>query len=476
MAARAPIRMVSETARQMTELIRRDARERGLGSGATFEQRRDAAAALTSDALWLDTDLDLREAITTAVTVEIDGRCYGPLSQASSATYFGRWGSHPIEEALYREIGVHNGPTIKPIELRVGIIEHMTPDMARVVGELGAEHSSRGVERTLRTTGLVSPSRAFLAKRTTAMATEIAEDIETFEQAARHAELVPTDIGSVSCGMDRMAVRMSELTDRENPVSSKRAEPYKRTPPTEKEHHYRMAWVGSTSIYDKQGDVLRTWRYAAEASADPALVARRVAKDVAWIANAHRGAPIHCVQDGAPELRALPEALTCQLPVDRVAVVLVDLEHLMGYFNDVVDACEPEEDPHDWKGWYRGLLLRDDTAIDTIWRKLRGLAKTLSGRGTKARKAVAAALSYIRHRKSRMRYATHYAANLPIGSGATESTCFQMQARVKRPGQSWEVGLRGVLAIRGLAISDRWLAAWQPYAAKYRKVVRPVAS
>jgi len=42
------------------------------------------------------------------------------------------------------EIGVHDGPTVKPIELRVGVLEHMTPDMARVVGELSASHRSRG--------------------------------------------------------------------------------------------------------------------------------------------------------------------------------------------------------------------------------------------------------------------------------------------------------------------------------------------
>jgi hypothetical protein len=155
--------------------------------------------------------------------------------------------------------------------------------------------------------------------------------------------------------------------------------------------------------------------------------------------------------------------------------VLVDFEHLMGYLAEVVDACEPEGDPRNWKGWYRDALLRDDAAIDTIWRKLRRLATTLPGRGTNARRAVAAALSYIRHRKPRMRYATHYAANLPIGSGATESTCWQMQQRVKRPGQAWEVGLPGVLAMRGLALSDRWTAAWQPYAAKHRKEVRLVA-
>jgi hypothetical protein len=273
-----------------------------------------------------------------------------------------------------------------------------------------------------------------------------------------------------------MAVRMSELADPATADAPARTAPYERTPPPPKEHHYRKAWVGSASIYDAKGNELQTWRYAAEADVDPAKLADRVAKDVAWILKTHPLVPVHCVQDAAPELDRLPEALTRLLPSNANVVVLVDLEHLMEYLDDVVDACEAEGDPHDWKGWYRSLLLRDDHAIDTIWRKLRALAKRLPGRDTTARKAVAAALSYIRFRKAKMRYAAHYAANLPIGSGATESTCWQMQQRVKLPGQSWDKpGLRGILAMRALALSDRWSAAWQPYAATHRKEVRTAA-
>ena len=40
---------------------------------------------------------------------------------------------------------MRNGPTIKPIELRAGIIKHMTPDMARIVGEFTAHTGSRDV-------------------------------------------------------------------------------------------------------------------------------------------------------------------------------------------------------------------------------------------------------------------------------------------------------------------------------------------
>jgi hypothetical protein len=470
-----PTRIVSDVARRIMLEIHREVRER-LGPDATFEQRRDAAAALASDALWLDADEELRETITTAEEVEVEGRRYHQLEQASSATYHSRWGNHHVEEPLYREVGVHNGPTIKPIELRVGIIEHMTPDMARIVGELSADRSSRGVERTLRTTGLVPPSRAFLAKRTTEIGIEIADQVGALEQVARETELVPADIASASTGLDRMSVRMSEPADPAAACPPTRTEPYERTPPPPKEHHYRKAWVGSTSVYDAEGNELHTWRYAVDADADPTALADRVAKDVAWILQAHPGIPVHCVQDAAPELDRLPESLASILPTNTPVVQLVDFEHLMEYLEDVVDACEPEGDPHDWKGWYRSLLLRDDHAIDTIWRKLRDLAKRLTGRGTDARKAVAAALSYIRSRKAKMRYATHYAANLPIGSGATESTCWQMQQRVKLPGQSWDKpGLRGILAMRALVLSDRWWAAWQPYAATHRKVVRAAA-
>jgi hypothetical protein len=229
--------------------------------------------------------------------------------------------------------------------------------------------------------------------------------------------------------------------------------------------------VGSTSVYDVEGKELHTWRIAAEADANPEKFADRVAAEVARIKNKYPNVPVHCVKDAAPELRALPEALERALPTTTV-VELVDFEHLMGYLDDVVDACEPVDDPNNMKGWYRGALLEDDGAIERIQRKLREQAGGLHGHNTEARNAVAAALRYIKRRKNKMRYASHYEANLPIGSGATESTCWQMQQRVKLPGQSWEPnGLSGILSIRGLVLSERWETAWVPFAAEYRAEV-----
>lgn len=460
--------MSPERAKLVDEMVQqlRRARKERVGPNATFEERRDDGFEIMRDVLWRDEDTDLRESVTDADEVDVDGKRFRRMEQASSATYFGRFGSHHVEESLYREVGVHNGPTVKPIELHVGIVEHMTPDMARVVGRLTADHNSRALERTLVAVGYASPSRAFLQDHVTEMGTEIADDVADFEQTSREVEAAPREVASVSCGLDRMAVRMSEVVDG---APRTRAEPYERAPPPPSEHHYRMAWVGSTTAYDVTGEALRTWRYAVEAGGDPSLLAARVAADVAWLVDANPGARVHCVQDAAPEFRVMPAALAFALP-DVNIVVLVDFEHTAGYLDKVVDACDPS-DKHDMKSWYRSVLLDDDNGIDLIQRNLRRQGNLLpdDDDSAPARKAIAAALSYMRLRKDKMRYASFYRQNLPIGSGATESTCWQMQQRVKLPGQSWApCGLRGVLAVRALVFSDRWESAWNHYAAFHR--------
>ena len=459
---------------KVLELLEQEVGEQ-TGGDSTFEERNDVAVDVLKDVLWRREDADLRGAVTTAAEVKIEGKRYGRLNQSSSATYYGRWGSHDVEEPLYREVGVHNGPTTKPLEQRMGMIaRHMTPDLARVMGELSGDRSSREVEGTMRATGLVPPSRAFIERRMKQMAGEIVEQIETLEEAARETTPLPVEVASVSCGLDRFSVRMSEPATAQSVPAPHRTEPYERTPPPPKEHRYHKAWVGSTTVYDNEGSELHTWRYSVEADADPNALAHRVANDVAWILREYPAIPVHCIQDAAPELRALPEALAEVLPATVTPCELVDFEHLAkDYLDEVVDACEPEGDPNNMKGWYRTELLRDDHAIDRIWRSLREKRKKLPESNTRERKAVGAALSYIRKRKQKMRYASLYLAGLPIGSGATEGTCWQMQRRVQRPGQSWETpGLRGTLAIRALVLSERWSAAWKPYAAAHRKTVQ----
>ena len=462
--------------RDMVKRMRDEVRRRH-GDNLTFAQRRDAAAGVMADALWIDEEDDLQDQTSDDDEVDVEGRRYRRLEQPSSAVYFGRWGGHWVEESLYREVGVRNGPTIKPLEVRLGIVEHLTPDFARIVGELGARCSSRVVVQLLVAVGLSSPSRAFVENRLTRMATEVAGDVERLEAAARASQPPFAAVASITCGMDRMAIRMVEPVDDKDAKQPVRTKPYERTPPPPQEFNYRMAWVGSATIYDQTGKVLHTWRHATDAAADPAEIARRVTADVAAVVKEHPLADVACIQDGAVELAVLPQCLRRVLPANTDVEELTDFKHTMGYLEKVVNACEPDGDPSNWKTWYWSRLLHDDDAIDRIVVKLQRQARSLDENATDEEEAIASALTYIQKRTDKMRYATRHAANLSIGSGDTENTCWQMQDRVTRPAQAWapDGGLRGILTVRGLVLSDLWAAAWQQFVASRQKTVRPAA-
>lgn len=425
---------------RLSEQVRREVRKR-YGNELTYEQRRDAAAEVMADVLWSDEARDLYELVTDDDEIEIEGTLYHRMDQQeSSAVYFGRWGSHEVKEALYREIGIHNGPTIKPLEIRVGMIaRRMTPDFARIAGEMSAMGNSRQVEQTMRAVGFTPPSRSFLEKRVGQMAGELTATAEVLDDAARATESFTNEVASVSCGMDRFSVRMNEPhSNPDEAPEPRRDKPYERTPPPPKEHNNRMAWVGTATAYDHQGEPLQTWRYAANADVEPDLLAARVVADVEHLVQQRPGIPVHCVQDAASELGILPQLLRGALrPMNTDVCELIDFEHLAGYLDKVVDACEPPGDPFDMKGWYRIQLLQDDDAIDSIYRSLQRKARELPDDDAPGAEPIAAAISYIRSRKDKMRYASHHSSNLAIGSGATEGTCGLMQERVKRRGQSW---------------------------------------
>ena len=184
---KAPVQSARARARSVQKLSAMIEREvqRRVGPKSTFEQRNNVTAEIIKEAAFQREDGDLRRMTTDDEEADEEDGPYARLPQRSSATYFGRWGPHEIAEPLYRKVGVRNGPTMKPIERRAGIIEHMTPDMACMVGALGACHSSREVERILRQTGFVPPSRAFLEKRGSKLAQDIATDVASLEAAAR---------------------------------------------------------------------------------------------------------------------------------------------------------------------------------------------------------------------------------------------------------------------------------------------------
>jgi hypothetical protein len=252
--------------------------------------------------------------------------------------------------------------------------------------------------------------------------------------------------------------------------SPKRRKPRVRKPPKPIDVNYRMAYVGTTSIVDENGNALVTRRYAIPASDDPTAVVARMTADVRRAKQLDAALEVGVVQDGAAEMwnltRAGLEALredgvveTWHEGIDRYPLV----ERLASALEVVErNASERKALLNEWNE----LLDTKDSAIEAIERHLIERYAALS---TAKQSQLWEHLVYIANNKDRMRYVALAVHGLPVGSGVTESAAKTVVGRrAKNSGQRWrDEGLRGALTLRALEQSDRLPAFWSRFSRRY---------
>src|SRR5262245_17001026 len=93
------------------------------GSGATFEEREVKALELANEAVRRALQQDLQAiADSHADEVVARGVCYR-RHQPGTIKYHSLCGPLEVTRATYRQVGVHNGPTIVPLDLATGMID-----------------------------------------------------------------------------------------------------------------------------------------------------------------------------------------------------------------------------------------------------------------------------------------------------------------------------------------------------------------
>jgi hypothetical protein len=105
--------------------------------------------------------------------------------------------------------------------------------------------------------------------------------------------------------------------------------------------------------------------------------------------------------------------------------------------------------------WVKPLLkqIRNDQVVKVIT-QLEDLKPRLA---QAAAKAADKAIDYYQDNKKRMKYKEGRKRNEPVGSGAIESTCRQLQCRMKRCGQFWSTrGDEALLCLEMFWRNNRW--------------------
>jgi hypothetical protein len=451
----------------------RDVLHKALSEGS-FGEREAQALAISDEAVRVLLREEL-QAVSDSFGDElrVNGVAY-KRHEPGTDTYHSLCGPLEVTRPSYRRIGVHNGPIVIALELAAGLIEGATPALAYSLTHGYAQHDMRVHLETLEAAHRVPPSRTTLERIAKRIASTAVDQSTRIEAIVRRAEKVPADAVAVSLGLDRTSAPMIEDRPVDAPPKPerKRRRPRKRCAPPAYDINWRMAYVGTVCFVDRNGDALRTIRYASAACDDPCELVQRMTADVHAALKRRPALNVGIVQDGAPEMwNRTREALQVLRDKGQLDVWHegIDRYHLMERLAAALKLVEPNATDQERKNrlnaWTE-LFDTTDIAIDFIEQFLIKRYDAVRG---KNREELWEHLRFLRNNKDRMRYVSLRQAGLPVGSGVTESTCKTVVGqRAKGAGQRWrQAGLRGVVTLRALQQSDRLPRFWSHLATRY---------
>lgn len=395
-----------------------------------------------------------------APAVMIDGVPHRRVLRCEQ-TFMTAAGPVTVSRALY-STRAEGDRAVSAMELRAGIVEgYFTPLAAQNAAWAVAHLTPQESETMFARMGGMNPSKSTLDRLPKGLSERWEASRTKFEAAVRAEEQVPPEAVSVGVSLDGVLVPMKD-GERQEKRAASRAEGRQTKGPA----GYHEASCGTLTLYDRDGQPLRTIR-----------VARMPEKNKATL-KTQLTAELERLLALAPELRVVPVAdgvkdnwsFLSRLPGMRTGDQVVDFWHAAEHLHAAMVAahgegsttCEAEFEK------YRHILRHDAKGVDRVIRHLRYLHDK-NPRRSKIRKV----LRYFRQHRHRMRYAYLARRNLPIGSGMVEAACKTVVAqRLKRSGMRWRhQGGQAILTLRALEQSGRFDRAWRLVAGTYKRAV-----
>ena len=147
---------------------------------------------------------------------------------------------------------------------------------------------------------------------------------------------------------------------------------------------------------------------------------------------------------------------------DRFVTCLkgLDFYHASTHLWAIAYELFPEE--ANAKAWVQPLLhqLKHGQEADVL-NTLEALPAQRAAAGLSLSNLLERDIAYFQTHREHLHYQALAAKGSPIGTGAMESTCGQLQTRVKRTGQFWKpAGLANMLALKATLQNDDWSALW----------------
>lgn len=456
---------------QAERTIARTGGGKAVDYAAVERELEDAAGAVEScghQAILQALDVDVPAVIIGGVRYNRVGRCAAP--------YHTMTGSVSVERSLYRASGTRGGQpegrVVDAVSLRAGVVgDGWLPQTARIMSHDVQKGTSREAAATASEYGRLPYCRASFEKVAHLVGALAVAGHKDIEDVLIDALAVPPEARSVSASLDRVSVPMEE--PRPRPVGR----PKKDAPKNPVARNFRMAYCGTVTLHDQDGEALHTIRYGCMPEGDVIGMRDRLVADVATLVSKEPKLRIQLLCDGAPEMwNALEEGFTAEKFGDRLHS-LVDLHHLTEKLGSAARAMDGPANAGARLDLWKTALVKRKSAATEIYDELVASGKD---EGVGEEHPVHAAITYLKSHSQdgdRMNYARARRIGLPLGSGNVEATCKSLfELRLKRCGSRWkEKTGQHIVQLRALALSDRWGHAVELTLRPLRKAVRAAA-
>jgi hypothetical protein len=449
--------------RKLLEIVHEIARRK-------LERKLQTVADAFAPRLLIDHLVDQHASRDDDTVTEFRRHCPG------AATYHSLVGPLRVRRGTYRERGATT--SCVPLELATGLIERMTPALARCVAIGYAHMPLRTCEELMVAGCLRPPSRSTLDRTARDLGAYAVACNAEIEPQVRANELLPASTVQLALGIDRVAVPMRHGEEHEGIWAYRPAMRHSRPRPKARARirgpvQWRMDYVGTVAFLDDNKQLLASRKYRVPADADVSTIVARVMADLRH-ALVQRPVEIAVIQDGAPELWSAMKSALGTEPLVHGWTEVLDWYHLDEHLSKCLDVCASAAEREVQRARWHQALLETNGGADDVIRELRDAASEADADGAKQ---LATHLGYFERNRQRMNYAACRERAIPIGSGVTEGACKSIvNVRAKRSGQRWsQRGISAALHLRTVHNSDRFDSFWSFFAGRYRaKHIVPV--
>lgn len=366
------------------------------------------------------------------------------------------YGRGSLSRSRYRLMGVHNGPTIDPVEINAGLLGAMTPGAARLTGALQAVTTSREASRLMETMH-IKLSRSAIERGSALVAEQLEADSDVMEDALIQNFELPREAVAVALSVDRVNLPY------EVPLKRPAGRPRNGAPKRPCEVVCGQVYCGCWTLFDNQGEPLYTCRYGREpGDQGRVIIEDQLREDLLALRRKKPDLKVVTLSDGAAEMLQMLDRVVEGIPV---SICLVDFWHAYEYVLKALVALG--KDTEEEKKRIKRSMLTAHSGPRKALMKIRSWASELEG---DVPEDVSRAIKYLSNRlkEGKMGYAAAREAKLPVGSGHVEATCKTVVAtRMKRAGSRWKkISAQHVLTLRSLFVSSRyeqahaWLVDW----------------